>query len=176
MSVQPHTRLDGLFSGYKMRRRNIIAALVLIVCGLSYLYLTWGLPTRSLPNTPGPSFFPWIITVILLALSSAMLFQAIASGGGPAAIMEKDSAVDNDDRRRAIWALGAFIAYVALLPKLGFIIATAPFFAFQMILFGERRPLFVLIGALAMTGILYLLFRHGFGIFLPRGLLTGIVA
>jgi len=159
-----------------MRRRNIIAAVVLIFCGLSYLYLTSGLPTRSLPNTPGPSFFPWIITVILLALSATLLFQAIGSGSGQASSREKDVAVGDDDRRRAIWALGAFIAYVALLPKLGFIVATAPFFAFQMVLFGERRPLLVAIGALAMTAILYLLFRHGFGVFLPRGLLTGIVA
>jgi hypothetical protein len=45
-----------------------------------------------------------------------------------------------------------------------------------MVMFGERRPLLVAIGALAMTAVLYGLFRHGFGVFLPRGLLTGVVA
>lgn len=159
-----------------MRRRNIIAAVVLIVCGLGYMYLTSGLPVRSLPNTPGPSFFPWIISVVLLGLSVALLLQAITSSDGYAATLGEGRAEAGRNRGRAIWALGAFIAYVVLLPRFGFIIATAPFFAFQMVLFGERRPLLVAIGALAMTAILYVLFRHGFGVFLPRGLLTGIVA
>jgi hypothetical protein len=62
-----------------------------------------------------------------------------------------------------------------VLPTLGFILATLPLFAALMVLYGERRPLVVLVGAVVMTAVLYGLFRHGFNIFLPRGLLAGIV-
>lgn len=159
-----------------MRRRNIVAAVVLIICGLIYGYLTSGLPTRSLPNTPDPSFFPWIVTAILLTLSVALLIQGLAVDRDQAAPASSDTAEGHRAGRLAIWALGAFIVYLAVLPELGFVLATAPFFAVQMVLFGERRPVLVVIGAVAMTALLYGLFRHGFGVFLPRGLLQGIVA
>jgi len=60
-------------------------------------------------------------------------------------------------------------------PGRGFILATAPFFAVMMVLFGERRPIWVGGGAVCTTVLLYALFRYGFGVFLPRGLLAGIV-
>lgn len=158
-----------------MRRRNTVAAVVLIVCDLIYGYLTWGLPDRSLPNTPGPAFFPWVVMVVVLALSAALLIQALAMERGEAVPTSDEAATARDNRRPALLVLGAFLAYIALLPTLGFILATVPFFAALMVLFGERRPLLVIAASLAMTAILYGVFRHGFGIFLPRGLLQGIV-
>ena len=104
-----------------MRRRNITAALVLLAIGAGYGLLTSQLPTRSLPDTPGPPFFPWINTTVILVLS------------------------------------------------------TIPFFAALMVLFGEARPLRVSTGSILSTAFLYLLFRHGFGVFLPTGLLKGLV-
>jgi len=158
-----------------MRRRNIVAAVGLIVCGLVYGYLAWGLPVRSLPNTPGPSFFPLVVTVVVLALSAALLIQALAMERDPPAL-QLDKSADPGGRRSAGLLLFVFFAYIVLIPILGFILATIPFFAVLMVLFGERRPLLVVIGALAMTAVLYGLFRHGFDVFLPRGLLAGIIA
>lgn len=151
-----------------MRRRNIIAALVLLALGAGYGVLTSQLPARSLPDTPGPPFFPWINTVVILALSAMLLVQGLVSAGGPAP-------TEGGARLRASWALGAFFVYLLILPGLGFLLATAPFFAALMILFGETRALRVAAGALATTAVLYFLFRHGFGVFLPTGLLKGIV-
>jgi putative tricarboxylic transport membrane protein len=156
-----------------MRRRNIAAAVGLIVCGLVYGYLAWGLPVRSLPNTPGPSFFPLVVTVVILALSTALLIQALAMERDPPA-SQGDGAASHG--RMAGLLLVVILTYIVLLPVLGFILATIPFFAILMVLFGERRPFLVAVGALAMTAVLYGLFRHGFGVFLPRGLLAGIVA
>lgn len=153
-----------------MRQKNIIAAVVLIACAILYGVLTAKLPVRSLPNTPDPSFFPWINTVIILTLSVWLLARGLKQ---PATERAPD---ETGQRRRAAWALGAFVAYVAIMPSLGFILATAPFFAVMMVLFGERRPLWVGGGAVCATVLLYVLFRHGFGVFLPRGLLAGIVA
>lgn len=152
-----------------MRRRNLIAALVLLALGAGYGILTTQLPVRSLPDTPGPPFFPWINTIVILALSATLLVQGLVGADGP---VPPPAA----GRRRAIWALGVFVVYLAALPGLGFILATAPFFAALMVLFGEARPLRVAAGAIVATGLLYLLFRHGFGVFLPTGLLKGIVA
>jgi putative tricarboxylic transport membrane protein len=153
-----------------MRRKNIIAAIVLIVFATIYGGLTAYLPVRTLPHTPDPSFFPWINTAIILALSVGLLVQGLRlPASGP-------SQGGGGRQRRAVWTLGAFVIYLAAMPGLGFVLATIPFFAVMMVLFGERRPVRVGAGAVCATIFLYVLFRHGFGIFLPRGLLAGIVA
>ena len=60
-----------------MGRRNVIAALVLLVLGATYAVLTTQLPDRTIPNTPGPSFFPWVVTGSLLVLAAGLLVQGI---------------------------------------------------------------------------------------------------
>ena len=152
-----------------MRRKNSIAAIVLIVFAVSYGVLTAGLPVRTLPNTPDPSFFPWINMATILILSVWLLVRSLRR--------PKETALDTDtaERNRTITAMGVFVIYLATMPTLGFILATLPFFAAMMVLFGERRPIYVGTGTIAVTAALYLLFRHGFGVFLPRGLLAGIV-
>ena len=158
-----------------MRHRNIIAAVVLLVIALGYGALTTQLPIRSLPDTPGPPFFPWVNTAILLALSLSLLVQGLR-GTATEDSGQTIAPSDRVQRRLAVWALGAFVAYLVVLPGLGFLLATAPFFAVLMVLFGEKRRLWVAIGSIAMTTFLYLLFRHGFSVFLPRGILPDLVS
>ena len=155
-----------------MRRRNIIAALVLMGVGVGYGYLTSRLPIRTLPNTPPPSFLPWINTVVLLVLSAALLVQGLvltADGRDGAGQFPPRARV------RAAWTLAAFVVYLAALPILGFVVATIPFFAALMVIFGERRVIWVAGGAIGAPLFLFVVFRHGFGVFLPRGLLPGLV-
>ena len=154
-----------------MRRKNIIAAVVLMSFALVYGVLTAYLPVRTLPNTPDPSFFPWINTVIIAVLSFWLLVRGLKQ------VPTEPRSVEKPDRRRlAGWALGVFAVYLALMPTLGFILATLPFFAIMMFLYGERRAVWIGVGTVSATILMYVLFRHGFGVFLPRGLLAGIVA
>ena len=60
-----------------MARRNILAGAVLVVIGLGYGILTAALPDRSLPDTPGPAFLPWLITAAWLVLSVALLARGL---------------------------------------------------------------------------------------------------
>jgi hypothetical protein len=55
-----------------MRVVNIILAVVLILFGCFYSYLTLNLPDRNLPNTLGSSFMPWVLVICLYGL--AILF------------------------------------------------------------------------------------------------------
>ncbi|MGI9521111.1 MAG: tripartite tricarboxylate transporter TctB family protein [Hyphomicrobiaceae bacterium] len=153
-----------------MRRKNIIGALMLITFAIAYGAMTAQLPARTLPNTPDPSFFPWVNTIIILVLSISLLVRSLRCP------IEVAVPADTGERRKVILALCTFVAYVIAMPRTGFVLATLPFFAAMMLLFGERRPAYVCGGALAATVVLYILFRHGFGVFLPRGLLAGIIA
>ena len=144
-------------------RRELIAAIVLIGLGIVYGWLTANLPERSMPNTPGPRFFPWIITVSLLALAATMLVRSLRRLAS-----EGDAGLGIVPGRGAM-ALGAFAVYVVALPWVGFLTATVPFFAALMALFGERRGWALAAGALVVPIVVFVLFRHGFHIILPAG-------
>ena len=152
-----------------MRRKNIIAGVVLIFISLWYGYLTSELPVRTLPNTPDPSFFPWINTIILLLLSVSLLGQGLFF------TEEGESKIDPVARRLVITSLALFFGYLLILPPLGFVVASIPFFAAMMVLFEERRPIWVASSSIAVTVVLFSVFRYGFGVLLPLGVMDGLV-
>ena len=159
--------------------RDLVVGVLFLAVGLASAYFTSVLPTRSLPNTPGPEFFPWIVTGALLVLSLALLVRSLlvpAIADEPAKDEGEGKAAPVATAKAAMaLVLAGFIIYIAVLPHLGFLIATAPFFALLMVLFGERRAVLVGGSALAATVLLYVIFRHVFQIILPQGILIGLV-
>ena len=151
-----------------MARRNIVASLVISALGIWYAVLIQDLPERtSMPNTPGPAFFPTVIVTALLTLS------LILAASGIAAIRKSTGF---SEPRFPDWppaiAIGAFVAYLAALPVVGFIISSAAFFAILMILYGCRSRIMVACASVAVPIALFALFRYGFQIILPRGLFS----
>lgn len=150
-----------------MAHKNIAAATGLLAFTGWYGVLTATLPERSImPNTPGPSFFPWLITAGLCALSLALLYQGITqlkrqSGAAPVP--------DRQDAKTPALALGSMAIYLAALPYLGFVLASMCFFAVLMWLYGSRNRIMIVAGSVLGPVILFVLFRYGFNIILPRG-------
>ena len=151
-----------------MRKKNIIAGLFLTALGLVYGYLTTGLPERSLPNMPGPSFFPWIIPFCLLALSVSLFIQGLRMAPeAPPKTEDPDKGHDTGPWP-AIYFLVIFAVYLGLLPYLGFLLASIPLFAILMALYGETRKLWIASFSLGIPVFLFLLFREVFTILLPK--------
>ena len=147
-----------------MARRELAAACVLLVVTAAFGWLTMGLPDRVLPNTPGPAFFPGLITLALAVLSFALLARGLRAAGQEQATLAAPLTI------RSWAALGAFVAYLIAMPTLGFVTASVPFFAVLAWLYGERRPIVVALTSLGVPVALSLIFRAGFQILLPRGL------
>ena len=147
-----------------MRSKNIGASLILMILGIGYGILTTQLPERTLPNTPGPPFFPWILTAGLLILSVSWFLASLKMGAGGSLFSEKKEYL-------VYPALGliSFLTFLALLPYLGFLLGGIPFFAALMVISGERRPLWVAFFSIAIPVTLFFLFREGFLILLPQG-------
>ena len=146
-----------------MVQRNLIAGCVLLTCSLAYGFLTIQLPDRGLPNTPGPAFFPWLITGLLTILSAALLVQGLRGQGGSA------QAAPSPVAPRGWLALGVFVVYLFLLPMLGFVTASIPFFAVLTLLYGQQNGVLVVLTAVAVPVLLFVVFRYGFQMLLPRG-------
>jgi putative tricarboxylic transport membrane protein len=146
-----------------MALRNIVAAVALLALGIAYGYLATQLPERSLPNIPGPSFFPYLITVVLLVLSVGLLVQGIRG------YRSEPLDLNLPERAPAILALLFFAAYLAALPRLGFLFASIPFAGGMIWLYGGRNKLFLMAAAIGLPLFLLLLFREVFRIPLPHG-------
>ena len=72
---------------------------------------------------------------------------------------------------RRFVGLAWFAIYLAVLPTIGFLLATIPFFAGLMVLYGGARAIWLAVASVAVPVFLYFAFRDGFQILLPRGLL-----
>lgn len=153
-----------------MKQRNLIAALVLLAFSGGYAYMTANLPDRGIENMTEPSFFPWIVTTLLLTLTSILLVQSLLPSQAAAAWALSAAA-----KSKVAQVLGLFAVYVAVLPSLGFLVASVPFFGGMMAVYGERRPLWLVLGSIGVSVGLFYLFRLGFTIYLPVGVLKGII-
>ncbi len=153
-----------------MRSRNLISGIILLTLCAGYAYLTANLPTRAIENTTQPSFFPWVITVFLAVLSISLLVQGLLP-----AFNAKASTTFDVPSKRLLYGFVLSVIYLAALPTLGFLAANIPFFAGLMYLYGERRPLWIVGGSIAITVALFFIFREAFQILLPSGILEGLV-
>ena len=99
-----------------MAQRNLIAGVILTALGIFYGLLTVGLPNLSLPGTPGPTLFPWLITTGWVVLSSALLLFGMLGVRNQSKETEKRSVP-----KKPFIVLIAFLAYLVVLPFIGFI-------------------------------------------------------
>ena len=136
--------------------------------GAWYAYLIGSLPERSvMPNTPGPSFFPIIIVSAVLMLSAALLVSGVLSRHDRPVVP-----AENKSWPAAAITIGAFVAYLAVLPYAGFLVASVPFFAVLMYLYASRNMVMIAGASLVIPIALFTMFRYGFQIILPRGVLA----
>jgi hypothetical protein len=154
----------------KMRNRNLIASLVLLLFCAGYAYLTANLGTRAIEDTTQPSFFPWLITACLTILSFSLLLQACITSS-----IQTASKPLNIPSKRLSSALILSISYLAILPLLGFVGANILLFSGLMYLYGERRPIKILTFSFLISIVIFYLFREGFQIHLPAGILEKIL-
>ena len=148
-----------------MKTANIIIAIILIIFGCYYAYLTTGLPDRNLPNTLGGSFMPWVLVTCFLGLSILMLLDTLIKGTA-----EKcDYRISKKEGLGVLFLAAIIIGYIKSLSLLGFLLATPIFLAVLMVLTGARGwKEVVLTSTLATFGI-YLFFQKIFQIVLPAG-------
>ncbi|NQV55314.1 MAG: tripartite tricarboxylate transporter TctB family protein [Rhodospirillales bacterium] len=153
-----------------MRRRNLVTAALLLAVGIAYAGLAANLPTRNIENATGPSFFPLVAVTCFIGLSLILLVQGLF-----ALVSDKVPELPKISISRYGAGLGIAVAYLGALPYAGFIAADIALFAALMVLYGEKRPLWVAGFSVAIPLFVFILFREVFQIQLPAGILDGFV-
>lgn len=147
-----------------MAKREIVSALVLLLFSALYVWAIQYIPDRTIPNTPGPSFFPYVIVSLVALLSVSLLIKGLRGLQNT----EGAAAVSVGSRLTAL-TLFSFVIFLLLLEPLGFLTAAIPFFAILMLLFGSRSVLSIVVWSIVIPVTLYLIFTEAFQILLPAG-------
>jgi putative tricarboxylic transport membrane protein len=156
-------------------RSDILAGLIGLAVSLTLLVQSFSLPKLAL--TPvGPGFYPRIVLGFMAMVSALLVMQGLAAGLRARRAPGRGA---QPVRAYGLVALAFAIVtgYVALLPLLGFRIATAVFVAaFQFAVERPGRPWdwAVLVAiALGMSLTTHLVFETYLLVLLPRGSWTG---
>jgi hypothetical protein len=154
--------------------RDGIAGLIGLAVSLVLLPLSFGLP--KLPIVPiGPGFYPAIVLTFLAVASAALVIEDIFARRRAATDAVPAGPVAGARRSYALVAaaFAVVLAYVLLLPQLGFRISTALFVAgFQFVLERPTTPArWLVLVALAVGTALatFVVFESYLSVLLPRG-------
>lgn len=178
----------------------VVPAILLVIAG----FLTVGTLSMVQPPSvqkPGPTFFPWIVIGVLVAMAVASTVQILLqrrSHQDPAPVVTDDMLIDEDgqitgtppdvppgrapwplnavsDWRAVLTVLASFVALVVLLVPVGWILSAAILFWGVAYAFGSRRPIFDISIALVMSSAIQLIFGVALGLNLPAGFLEGVL-
>ena len=149
-----------------MVRANLLIAFLLILFGGWYLWLTTTAPRRRLPHDPGIMFLPQILAGVLIFLSVLLILQQIVSRM-PRPKEAPPDRLDSREWLQTVGLLGVTAGYIALLPWLGFLLATPVYLIAAMLLSGARWRVNVGAIAVAVTGVIYVSFVYFFKVSLP---------
>jgi putative tricarboxylic transport membrane protein len=150
----------------------------LIGLAVSLLLLPPALSLPKLPIVPvGPGFYPSIVLVFLALTSALLLLQDIRAQRQPAAAASVDATPAAPRAYGLVAAAFAVVAaYIALLPLIGFRVATVLFVAsFQLVLERPSTPrqwVMLLVIAIGTSAVTYSLFNDYLLVLLPRGVWT----
>ena len=148
---------------------------LLLALGLFILVDTTTIEIPKAASNVGPRFFPYAVGVLLTAAALVVVVNILR---GDHASPEEGELVDPSlpmNLRRTAGMVGSVVAFAVLLNPLGYAPAAAiSFFAIAATL-GARHFVRLAAGSIVLSVLIYVAFTRGLGIYLPPGLLDGVL-
>lgn len=135
-----------------------VSILTLLCIATALLLSTLGAEFSDVGSAHSPVFFPRIILTGWIALCVLALLQNLSVSDGGKGI---------DNLWRLVVMVVAVVVYTNLVTKLGFFLTSAGFALICLPMFGIRKPVILIIYAVAVPGTLVALFNHTLGMPLP---------
>jgi uncharacterized membrane protein len=150
-----------------MGKKEIILSIILMIISVVFFALTFKFPHQTVALAP--TAFPRFVSVSLMILSFILLIQGVKG-------ITKDNSLQKKEKLKAnntfifklILIIFLAFLYTRFIAKIGFLYATPPFIAGNMLLFKEKRIIWILAVSIITTILLYYLFRMVFKIPIPR--------
>jgi len=146
-----------------------LAGLVLLAGSVAILVAVTAIPGRGGYGLSGPRLIPLLVGIALVVLSVLFLLRTVVrpdAGLGERGADEDEATHWPTPARLA----GALVAYALLLEPLGYVVATALFFAPVAALLGSRAIVRDAIVGVVLAVVLFAAFTQLLGVSLPAGL------
>ena len=147
-----------------VRQANLIAAGVGVLVGLLFTISSVPIYRRGVGAGPGAGVFPFWIGLLLTACSLVYLVNSFQSQSP-----EKFTVGAGEGKGWFVWTGLSLVAYVGLMPYLGFALATFLFTTVCLRLIGGYKWVFSIVFSLVTAILCTYAFRVGLYIGLPTG-------
>jgi putative tricarboxylic transport membrane protein len=153
-----------------------LLALAAVVFGILIIWQATLIRLTPAYSKVGPRVIPYIVGAGLVVVGIWLAYEALTgrASAGTAESEDVDPTLPTDWRTVGLLAL-ALLAYLLLIERAGFIIASATLFVLAAFAMGSRRLARDIAIGIVLATILYLVFSRGLGLSLPAGILKGIV-
>jgi len=150
--------------------KEIILSVIFITVSIVVFTLTFQFPHQTVALAP--TAFPRFISASLILLSTILLIQGIKgiTKGASRQTRQKEEKLKKYKDFIFKLMLMMFLAflYTRIIGKIGYLASTPPFIAGNMLLFKEKKIIWIIGIPLITTTLLYFLFRIVFKIPIPR--------
>ena len=150
-------------------------AVLLLALGIFILVDATTIEIPKAASNVGPRFVPYAVGALLAGAAAMVVINILR---GDHAEPEESELVDPllpMDLRRVGFMIASVVAFAVLLEPLGYLLATAISFFGVAVTLGARHYARLAVGSLVVALVVYLAFTRGLGIYLPPGLLDGII-
>jgi putative tricarboxylic transport membrane protein len=148
------------------RPGELVFALLIVVFSAVTSWLSYGISGFTGKTTAG--VFPMIASGVMM-VSSVVIF--VSATRLPATPKSSNGFLAEILTPRHLIMIGFIVAYVLLMPLIGFVASSAVFLFCSFQFLWRKNPLLILVLTGATLAIIYVIFREVFQVVLPQGTL-----
>ena len=134
---------------------NYVIALIAALIGAAIAYTSYGYGIEMSMFGPGAGFWPFILGVALMAVAALLVFDTLRN---KKTFQEQQVILITVDNVLVYKMMAIVIAYVIVLPIIGFYLATILFLASAMYLLGARKLTLIASVTLIFNAVIYVVF------------------
>lgn len=147
----------------------------LFALGVLVFWDTWRTELPEINLTISPKLFPYIVSFMLMFLSSILFIQILRGDLATPEGLEPGDKIEKSDLRTFILVLASLFAYLLLIERGGFVIANSVTFVGISYSFGNKKLLKASGIAVLLSTIIYFSFTKFLHVALPAGIFKGLM-
>jgi putative tricarboxylic transport membrane protein len=147
----------------------------LFALGLLVFWDTWRTELPEINLTISPKLFPYIVSVMLMSLSTILFIQVLRGDIATPEGLEPGEKIEKSDLKTFIIVLCSLFAYLLLIERAGFVIANSVTFIGISYSFGNKNLIKASGIAVLLSTIIYLSFTKFLHVALPSGIFKGLM-
>jgi len=147
----------------------------LFALGVLVFWDTWRTELPEINLTISPKLFPYIVSVLLMILSTILFIQVLRGDLALPEGLEPGDKIEKSDLRTFLVVLASLFAYLLLIERAGFVIANTFTFIGISYSFGNKNLMKAAGIAVLISTIIYFSFTKFLHVALPSGIFKGLM-